>query len=89
MILGKVQDKDVTKILRLLPQSANFIFCEANIHRAMKASELAEKAESIGIKGQIMADVNDAIQFARKKAGPNDLIFVGGSTFVVAEIEEL
>ncbi len=89
MILGMVQDKDVTKILRLLPQSANFIFCEANIPRAMKASELAEKAESIGIKGQIMADVNEAIQFARKKAGPNDLIFVGGSTFVVAEIEEL
>lgn len=89
MILGVVQDKDVTKILRLLPQSANFIFCEASIPRAMKASELAEKAESIGIKGQIMADVNEAIQFARKKAGPNDLIFVGGSTFVVAEIEEL
>ncbi|WP_144605012.1 bifunctional folylpolyglutamate synthase/dihydrofolate synthase [Algoriphagus algorifonticola] len=89
MILGMVQDKDVTKILRLLPQSANFIFCEANIPRAMKASEFAKKAESIGIKGQIMVDVNEAIQFARKKAGPNDLIFVGGSTFVVAEIEEL
>jgi len=89
MVLGMVQDKDISKILQLLPKTASYVFCQANLPRAMEADELLEKAQSIGLVGVSVPDVNEALNFARKKAGSNDLIFVGGSTFVVAEIEEL
>jgi dihydrofolate synthase / folylpolyglutamate synthase len=89
MVIGMVQDKDISKILALLPKDANYIFCNAQIPRAMPAAQLAEKAFSFGLKGQIIPNVNDALNFARKNAGSDDLIFVGGSTFVVAEIDEL
>ncbi len=89
MILGMVNDKDVAKILELLPKSANYIFVQAQIPRALAAEKLAEEALKFRLKGKIIPDINEAIQFARKKAKANDLIFIGGSTFVVAEIEDL
>lgn len=89
MVLGMVQDKDVSEVLSKLPKEAYFVFCEAKIPRALLASELAKKALENGLIGQIVPEVNDALTFARKNAGKNDLIFIGGSTFVVAEIEEL
>lgn len=89
MILGMVQDKDISKILTLLPKEATYVFCNAEIPRAMPAAQLAEKALSFGLKGETLPDVNEALNFARKNAGPDDLIFVGGSTFVVAEIDDL
>ena len=89
MVIGMVQDKDISKILALLPKTARFVFCQADLPRAMSASLLAEKAAEFGLNGEVISDVNEALQFARKNAGPNDLIFVGGSTFVVAEIENL
>lgn len=89
MVLGMVNDKDISKVLRLLPQNAKFIFCEAKIPRAMSAQELGKLAESLGISGEIIPDVNGAIDFAKKNADKEDLIFIGGSTFVVAEINDL
>lgn len=89
MVLGMVQDKDISKILQLLPKDASYVFCQANLPRARKAEELLEKAKLNGLQGVFVPDVNDAINYARKKAASDDLIFVGGSTFVVAEIEEL
>ncbi|HSF55528.1 MAG TPA: folylpolyglutamate synthase/dihydrofolate synthase family protein, partial [Algoriphagus sp.] len=89
MILGMVQDKDISKILTLLPKEATYLFCNAEIPRAMPASQLAEKASLFGLDGKTIPNVNEALNFARKNAEPDDLIFVGGSTFVVAEIEEL
>jgi dihydrofolate synthase/folylpolyglutamate synthase len=89
MVIGMVQDKDISKVLALLPKSARFVFCQANLPRAMEAGKLAEKAGDFGLKGEVIPDVNEALQFARKNARPNDLIFVGGSTFVVAEIDDL
>lgn len=89
MVLGMVQDKDISKILALLPKDAQYVFCQADLPRAMPAELLAEKAAEYGLKGEVISEVNQALQFARKNAGPNDLIFVGGSTFVVAEIEDL
>ncbi|WPR76678.1 folylpolyglutamate synthase/dihydrofolate synthase family protein [Algoriphagus sp. NG3] len=89
LVLGMVQDKDISKVLSMLPLSAHYVFCEANIPRALPAEEMAEKAAYFGLKGEIIPEVNKALAFARKNAGENDLIFVGGSTFVVAEIEEL
>ncbi|WP_339705338.1 folylpolyglutamate synthase/dihydrofolate synthase family protein [Algoriphagus aquimarinus] len=89
LVLGMVQDKDISKVLSMLPKSANYIFCEAKLPRALPADQLAEKALSLGLKGEIIPDINEALAFARKNAAEDDLIFVGGSTFVVAEIEEL
>jgi len=89
IVLGMVSDKDISKALSLMPKNAHYIFCEATIPRAMPAKELAEKASIQGLKGEIIPSIPEAVRFARKKAQANDLIFIGGSTFVVAEIEEL
>lgn len=89
MIIGMVKDKDVRKILEMLPQSTNYIFVKASIQRAMDAEELTAIAREFGLKGESIPDVNKAIHFARKKASTDDLIFIGGSTFVVAEIDEI
>lgn len=89
MVLGMVKDKDISGVLKLLPAEASFIFCEAKIPRAMPAGELAKMASAFGLNGRVVADVNEAIREARSSASKNDLIFVGGSTFVVAEIENI
>ena len=89
MVLGMVQDKDISKILGLLPKEAHYVFCQADLPRAMAAKDLAEKASQFELLGEIIPNVNEALNFARKNASSNDLIFVGGSTFVVAEIEDL
>jgi len=89
MVIGMVNDKDVSKVLDLLPKEANYIFCQASIPRAMDAHELARKGNEKGLIGQVIPTVSEALEFARKNAASDDLIFVGGSTFVVAEIENL
>ena len=89
MVIGMVQDKDITTMLELLPKNASYVFCQAKIPRALEATALAEKANLHGLKGFVIPDVGEALAFARKNAGPNDLIFIGGSTFVVAEINNL
>jgi dihydrofolate synthase / folylpolyglutamate synthase len=89
MVLGMVQDKDIKGVLRLLPKNASYAFCQSQIPRAMPASDLADLAADFGLEGIVVPDVNDAIHFFQKKAGPDDFLFVGGSTFVVAEINEL
>lgn len=89
LVLGFVKDKDISGILDLLPKDANYIFCQAQIMRALPADELANLALSKGLKGISITDVNRAIAFARQKANKDDVIFIGGSTFVVAEINEL
>lgn len=89
MVIGMVNDKDSSKVLDLLPKDATYIFCQASIPRAMDAVVLASKALEKGLMGQVIPKVTDAIEFARKNAGADDLIFIGGSTFVVAEIEDL
>jgi dihydrofolate synthase/folylpolyglutamate synthase len=89
MVIGMVKDKDISGVLELLPKEANYYFCQASIPRALEAGILAEKARSTGLKGEVIANVNEAIQRARAKASAEDVIFIGGSTFVVAEIDGL
>jgi dihydrofolate synthase/folylpolyglutamate synthase len=89
MIWGMVKDKDVTDILKILPTDASYYFCEARIPRSMSAVALAEKARAFGLKGEVIPDVNNAIRKVLSQARENDLIFIGGSTFVVAEIDGL
>ena len=89
MVIGMVNDKDISKVLDLLPREPSYIFCQASIPRAMDAYELERKGNEKGLIGQVISKVTDALEFARKNASPDDLIFIGGSTFVVAEIENL
>lgn len=89
MVIGMVNDKDIAKVLSILPKDAWYIFCQATIPRAMDAEELAQKAFEAGLEGEIVKDVNSAIEKAKGLASKQDLIFIGGSTFVVAEINDL
>jgi len=85
-VLGAVNDKDIDKILKLLPQNAHYYFTQAAIPRALPAEQLAEKASACGLKGKIVKPVAAALQEAKNNAQLNDFVFVGGSTFVVAEV---
>lgn len=89
VVWGAVKDKDIRDILALLPKDATYYFCQAKIPRAMNADTLAELAQQTGLSGGVIPDVNEAIAEARKNAGADDMIFIGGSTFVVAEINGL
>lgn len=88
-VFGMVKDKSIDEILQLLPKEAIYYFSQAKLPRALDAAELAKKASEFGLHGQAIPDVNEAKNSALKNAAKNDLIFIGGSTFVVAEITEL
>lgn len=85
-VLGVVNDKDVGSMLALLPKNAIYYFCQAKIPRALNADELKQKASFYGLKGIIFNSVIDAFTEAKKSSSDNDLIFIGGSTFLVAEV---
>ncbi|MBL7890463.1 MAG: bifunctional folylpolyglutamate synthase/dihydrofolate synthase [Bacteroidia bacterium] len=85
-VIGMVNDKDITTILKMLPKNATYYFCKANIPRALPAQELKQQAEKEGLKGELFLTVKDALSAAQLNAGINDLVFVGGSTFTVAEV---
>lgn len=85
-VLGMVNDKDISKILSLLPKDAIYYFCKADIPRALPASELSEQAQVFGLKGETYACIQDALIAAKENALKNDLVFIGGSTFTVAEV---
>lgn len=85
-VLGMVNDKDFWGILKCLPRKAIYYFCKANIPRGMDATELAARSIHIGLKGNIYSSVKHALKEAQKNARKNDLLFVGGSTFTVAEV---
>lgn len=84
-VIGMVQDKDIRNVLGLLPRDAVYYFTQANIPRAMPAEVLAAEAHSYGLKGSVYANVALAKQAAMQHARPDDMIFIGGSTFIVAE----
>jgi dihydrofolate synthase/folylpolyglutamate synthase len=89
IVLGMVKDKDQMEVLSLLPINATYYFCQAKIPRALDAMVLYQLAQQCGLKGFVVPDVNDAIHAAKQAAKRDDLIFIGGSTFVVAEIDDL
>ena len=86
VVLGVVNDKDITNILQLLPNNAIYYFCQAKIPRALDVNTLAEKATAVGLTGTTFPSVEAAYQAAQKNATIQDMIFIGGSTFVVAEV---
>nr|WP_321358012.1 folylpolyglutamate synthase/dihydrofolate synthase family protein [uncultured Draconibacterium sp.] len=85
-IFGTVGDKDPGKVLALLPKQAKYYFVKADIARAMDADELAKRAKEFGLIGEVYSSVNEAYVKAQLVADKTDMIFVGGSTFVVAEV---
>jgi dihydrofolate synthase/folylpolyglutamate synthase len=89
LVIGTVNDKDVASMLALLPTTAIYYFCAARIPRALPVAELAQQAAELGLQGQAYESVAAAVAAARAAASPADVVFIGGSTFVVAEVEEL
>jgi len=85
-VFGTVNDKSVDTILNLLPKTAQYYFCEADIPRALPINDLMEFAEMHHLNGVKCNSVHEALKLAKKKASTEDLIFIGGSTFVVAEV---
>lgn len=88
IVWGMVKDKDISHILALLPTNASYYFCQAPQERALPTKDLQEAAAKFGLKGNTYASVPLALATAKKQAEKDDLIYVGGSTFVVAEICE-
>jgi dihydrofolate synthase/folylpolyglutamate synthase len=85
IVFGMVNDKDISAVLGLLPKDAKYYFTQANLPRALDARLLMEQAGQFGLKGDVFPSVSDAFTAAKRRAGENDFIFIGGSTFIVAE----
>jgi dihydrofolate synthase/folylpolyglutamate synthase len=88
-VFGAVDDKDISKILKILPLDAEYYFCRANIPRAVDSEKLTQQANEAGLQGKNYGSVSDAVKNALQNASLNDLVFIGGSTFVVAEAMEI
>jgi len=86
LVLGMVNDKDVLSLLELFPKQAQYYFCKPNVPRGLEASQLAQIFNEYGFEGNVHSSVKDALNAAKQSASQDDLIYVGGSTFVVAEI---
>ena len=86
MVWGMVNDKDLAATLKLLPKNASYYFCKPNLPRGLDAHELHKAAWAAGLHGKPYGSVQDAFEQAKKTAQKDDFIFVGGSTFVVAEV---
>ncbi|MBS2213551.1 bifunctional folylpolyglutamate synthase/dihydrofolate synthase [Carboxylicivirga mesophila] len=88
IVLGMVNDKDHAAVLGTLPKHASYYFTKAAIPRSLDEKVLQEMAERFQLNGHTYPDVHSALNEAKKNANPNDLIFIGGSTFIVADILE-
>lgn len=86
IIIGMVNDKDIQGVLALLPEDAIYYFTQASVKRALPANDLQKLAESAGLKGNCYPDVPSAVRAAQEKSLPEDFIFVGGSSFIVADL---
>ena len=86
LVIGFVKEKDLDSILKLFPKDAVYYFCKPNIPRGMDEHDLFEKAEDSGLSGRVFPSVGDAYRAALNDASKRDLIYIGGSTFVVAEV---
>ena len=89
LVVGFVKDKDLSKVIRLFPKGARYYFCQPDIPRALDAEVLAEEFRAEGFTGDVFPDVNQALEAAKSRANPADCILVTGSTYVVAELNQL
>ncbi len=85
IVFGMANDKDIDAVLALMPQKATYYFTRASVERALDQKLLAEKAGTYGLKGDRFSTVAEAVKAAKENADKNDLIFIGGSSFIVAD----
>jgi dihydrofolate synthase/folylpolyglutamate synthase len=86
IVLGFVNDKDLDQLLPMFPKEGVYYFCQPNVARGLEVSLLAEKAKDHQLNGKSYSSVKEAVTAAKLNATPEEVIFVGGSTFTVAEI---
>ena len=88
-VIGFVADKDISSIMNLFPQEADYYFTQPSNMRALNVMDLVDIADTFGLKGKAYSNVNDALKEAIKDSNKEDSIYVGGSTFVVADLEQI
>lgn len=88
IVIGMVGDKDVNKVVSMLPKRGKYYFTQASVARAMPVEQFTEIARKNGLEGVSFSNVNEAYNAAMKDASTNDTIFIGGSTFIVADLLE-
>ena len=86
MVIGMVNDKDIRGVLALLPREAVYYFTQASVHRALPVEEFARLAAEAGLQGRCYPDVVSALAAAQQESLPEDFIFVGGSSYIVADL---
>ena len=86
VVLGFVNDKDLDQLLPMFPIDAIYYFCQPNVIRGMEVKVLADKAAAFGLEGKMYTSVTEALAHAKTDAGSEEIIYVGGSTFTIAEI---
>lgn len=86
MVFGMVNDKDITTVLQMLPKDAIYYFCNASVRRALAADSIAHQAAGYGLHGRSCGSVADAYEAVMSEADADDIVFVGGSSFVVADL---
>ena len=89
IVFGMVDDKDVDSVMQMLPKGATYYFTQAQSHRAIPYQKIMEKGEANGLKGNGFATSDTAYQTAKEDASDNDVIFIGGSNYIIGDIREL
>ena len=89
IVIGMVNDKDINGVLAMLPKKAQYYFTQASVKRALPADQMKEAAANFGLQGESYPNVASAVRAARQEASDKDFIFVGGSTFIVADLLSL
>ena len=89
IVMGMVNDKDISGVLAMLPKEARYYFTQASVKRALPAEKVKELAEGYGLEGNVYPDVKTAYGAALSQSAPDDFIFVGGSSFIVADLLSL
>ena len=86
IVMGMVNDKDIRSVLAMLPKEATYYFTKASVKRALPEDQLQQLANQISLKGNTYSDVQSAVKAAYINADKDDLIFVGASSFIVADL---
>ena len=86
MVLGFMADKDVEAMLKMMPNDATYYFTQAQTSRSMAVKTLKKLADQEDLRGECYQNVGEALEAARKAARPKDMIYVGGSMYVLAEL---
>lgn len=86
IIMGMVNDKDISGVLAMMPKDAVYYFTKASVKRALPENDLRKLAEKAGLKGRTFPSVSTALEAAKRDADKDDFVFVGGSSFIVADL---